>query len=90
MSVGTVTTIEHCAVKDGKAHTGTRHDIVNQVCKFNLDNRKLTVKVEGYPETSYHSYGNAFTDEEMLKDAVKFIYNMLPHFGYRLYRDIGF
>jgi len=52
----------------------TQKEVINKLCKIRLDNnRKLFVKCEGYPEYSYHSYTDEFTDEEMHNNIINFL-----------------
>ena len=88
--MGTINIISHCMVKDGRAYTGTREEIVNQVVKFRFENRCLIANVKSFVEVIYHSYSHEWTDEEMYRDAVQFLFNSLRDYGFKHYIEKDF
>jgi len=89
--IRTITTISYCVVKEGKAFEGTKEGIVSQICTFKFDNKnQLVVQFKGFNPVVYHSYNSEFTEKEMYKDAIKFIFNKLKDYGYHIYRNIGY
>lgn len=46
-----------------------------------IENRRLYVKVRGFLSESYHSYDKSFTDEEMERDAVRFLLTKCSDFS---------
>jgi hypothetical protein len=87
---GQITTHSHCAVINNGAYEGTKAEIVNQLYEYSIGkDRVLRAKFIGRVTITFHSYQDEFTDEEMHKDAIEFLYSKLPMFGVRLYRDIG-
>jgi len=84
--MGTITIKERCLVKEGFAYIGTKEDIVNQICTFRIDeNRKLHFKFKRFPEEQLIGFSDEFTEEEMYKEAYKYLYNRADLYGYREY-----
>ncbi len=85
-----ITTYGHCAVLNGFAYEGSKQCIVSKLYSYSIkEDRVLRAKFSGYVEREFHSYGDCFSNQEMHKDAVDFLYNRLPMFGVKLYRNIG-
>ena len=87
--MNTVTTYKHCAVKNGVTIEGSKTEIIATIAPFTLNNRLLKANIIGYTPQTYHSYNNEWSFEEMHKDAIKFLFNQLPKYGYSMYRNIG-
>jgi len=87
--MATITTYEYCVIKDGQHYTGSKSSIVHQIFKWRLENKQLIYKCDGYIEQKAHSYSECFTDQQINKDVVDFLFGKLKSLGYRIYRDIG-
>lgn len=90
---GTITTTAHCAFNPvtGKGACGSKRDIVFALGHMDFDSLgRLTYKHPGFKEITLHSYSDQWLTEEKWKDAAASVYQRLPEFGYRLFRDIGF
>ncbi len=94
LMAGTITTTSHCLVKDGKAYTGTKEEIVNQLVKYRLEgkSKQVVIHIPGYKDIRLYSFGKEpeLTPSEMMEVVVKDAFAMLKQHGYRHYRDIGF
>lgn len=79
----------YCAAKEGKAFLGTKQAVLSQVCTFWFsDKRQLCVKFKGYKTTQYHSYSKEYSESEMYKDAIQFLFDQLPKYGFYLFKSI--
>jgi hypothetical protein len=88
--MATITTYEYCVIKDEKHYTGSKSEIIRQIFKWRLENKQLIYKCEGYIERKAHSYSEHFTDQEIQKDVVQFLFGKLKSLNCcRIYRDIG-
>jgi len=87
---GSITTVGWCAVKYGIATTGSKREIVEALAKISLvgEDRALVVKVSGCSPVTFHSYGESYTDEEAMKDAIEHIFRRLGEWGYDVYRKL--
>ena len=89
--MGTITTYSYCVTKNNVAWTGTKSEIINQICKFSFDSKgRLKYTFKGYPEQIGISFSDEFTPEEISKETIKFLFQQLTAFRYRIFRDIGF
>ena len=80
--------ITYCAVKDGRAFTGSKEEVLGQVCSFQIDKyRRLFAHFEGYDNQQYHSYSDEYTAEEAHADAVNFLFSELSKHGYLVFHD---
>lgn len=81
----------HCAYNpiSGKAYIGTREDIANQIYEWGFQpySNVLWSKHPGYVKNTYHSYSQQWTSDEKRKDALRFLYDRLPRFGYLLFEN---
>lgn len=80
--------MRYCAIKDNDSYFGyTKEDIVNQICIWgiSLEDRKLTLKVNGFPEETLHSYNDNWSKKEMYEDAARFVLFRLKQYGYQIF-----
>lgn len=79
-----------CVVKDNIPYYGSKQEIVNQICNFWFEKRKLRIQFKGYGTLThtYHSYTDEWTEEEREKDAIKFIWKNLTLMGFLLFKSI--
>jgi len=74
-----------------KSCIGSKEEIVNSFFSWELTKqRKLVAQFKGRGERDYHSYQSNWTKDEMRKDAIQTLFNDLPIYGVRLFKDIGF
>lgn len=81
--------MKYCAVNliDGVFKIGdTKKEVVNQIYeKWEVDlNRTLSVKMKGYKEYIHHSYSSEYSEEEMEKDIINFLFNQLENYRCRM------
>lgn len=89
--MGSITTLSHCAVKDGKAYEGTKEEIIHQIGVLRLDEfGTFYFKAKGYNETKLTSYCmKEWSKIDAHKDMIKILYSRLPkYYGFKLYREI--
>lgn len=80
---------EFCAVKDFHSYTGTKKEIINQVCEFSIVDNQLYYKFIGYHEQKGFSYSDEWSSEEMMDDAIKILFERLPALGYTIYSKVN-
>lgn len=78
-----------CVTKEHEFYLGdTKESILIQCCDFRIDdNRQLYFKFKGCVEIKGHSYSKEFTGSEMYRDAVNFLWQKLPEFGYHRFKS---
>lgn len=76
----------YCVVKEDKVYTGTKSEIVHQMCSFRVDeNRILYYTIHGYKEVKLHSYNKEFSVQEIEKNVIDVLFRILikKYEGYR-------
>ena len=91
---GTITTMEWCAVKDGKAYTGSKADIVGETCRVRVETKPeggwlVHYRFNGPYESDTLEYTEHWQGEELRKEINRDLFAKLPRYGYKIYRDIG-
>lgn len=88
--MGSLNIKEYCIVKDEKAITGTKLEIINQICSIEfIEDMKIKYKIKGF-QPYVREYGNSefespWTKKEMLKDIMQEIWGELPNHGYTIF-----
>jgi len=81
--------MKYCAVniKEGGCFLGhTKEDIINCVFDWFIDTeRKLNVAIPYGKSKQYHSYSLDYSDEEMQRDAINFLFDKLKDYNWITY-----
>lgn len=84
--------MKYCAIsiiEDRFVLGDTREDIVNQIFEWGIsNNRVLFTKVKGFKPSYYHSYSMDYSNEEMLRDAIDFLFGELEKYGWKPFTRI--
>jgi len=88
----TITTYQHCVVNPltGVFAIGSKEEIVSNILTWEIRNRTLFAKHDGFKEVQYFSFNEKFTKEEQYNESIQKLYSTLKDYGYLYFRDIGF
>ncbi len=95
--MSSITTLGYAAVKDGRALTGTKGQIVRNVFSYNINRVPdscwfVECHHHGFAKTTGFQlrYTYEFIEREVIAEVEKDLFAKLPLYGYHIYRDLGF
>lgn len=75
---GSITIKRRCLVDGNLAYTGTKEEIVHQLCKIRFDKHNtLYYKRPFMKEVKIHSYSSEWSQAKRYRDAINVVYNKL-------------
>ena len=91
MSEGVAWIHQYCVTNGEKTYEGTKEEIVSQIFTFTeplTTGNPITVKVAGFNEAHFNSYGDEWSADERWIDAVRVLFGRLGEFKFRVYREV--
>ena len=66
----------------------TKEEIVNKIFRWRLEDRKLFQSTKFHAENQYISFKEEYTNAEMYRETINYLYEQLPSYGYQIFKNI--
>jgi hypothetical protein len=76
-----------CAIKDNSLLAiGTLDGVIQKIFNWRLNERELMIRPLNHRERTFHSYSEAFTDEEIRYDVNNFLLSIARDYGFEIFK----